>query len=117
MIHHSCQISKYFPRFLGQRQRWISWTKTKVDFFFERANILSKSQLIRLIKAQKLRKSQLFETKLVNFFRPKLVKISHFLGQRWDYQSPYHLSTLGRHAVGTFLASVTQGKTVLPGHT
>ena len=32
-----------------------------------------------------------------NFFRqtsPKLVKISHFLGQRWNHQSPYHLFML-----------------------
>ena len=43
-------------------------TRTKVDFLFKRVNILSKSQLVKLIK--KLSKSQLFETNL------DLVKIS-----------------------------------------
>ena len=37
-------------------------TRPKVDFLFERANILSKSQLVTL--AEKLRKNQLFETNL-----------------------------------------------------
>ena len=37
-------------------------TRTKVDFLFERANILSKSQLVKL--AKKLRKSQLLGTNL-----------------------------------------------------
>ena len=37
-------------------------TRARVDFLFERANILSKSQLIEL--AKKMFESQLFETSL-----------------------------------------------------
>ena len=37
-------------------------TRTKVDFLFERANSLSKSQLVKF--AKKLRKSQLLKTNL-----------------------------------------------------
>ena len=37
-------------------------TRTKLDFLFEKANILSKSQLVKL--AQKVRKSQLLETNI-----------------------------------------------------
>ena len=63
--------------------------RTKVDFLFERANILSKKPARKI--GQKIKKKPTFEDKPW----PKLVKNSHFLGQRWDHRSPYHLSTLG----------------------
>ena len=62
--------------------------RTKVDFLFERANILSKKPARKI--GQKIKKKPTFEDKP----GPKLVKNSHFLGQRWDHRSPYHLSTL-----------------------
>ena len=62
--------------------------RTKVDFSFERANILSKKPARKI--GRKIRKKPTFEDKPW----PKLVKNSHFLGQRWDRRSPYHLSTL-----------------------
>ena len=49
-------------------------TRTKVSFLFERANILSKSQLITI--AQKLREGQLLET--------NLVQIRNKLATFWD---------------------------------
>ena len=63
--------------------------RTKVDFLFERANILSKKPARKI--GQKIKKKPTFEDKPW----PKLVKNSQFLGQRWDHRSPYHLSTLG----------------------
>ena len=63
--------------------------RTKVDFLFERANILSKKPARKI--GQKIKKKPTFEDKPW----PKLVKNSHFLGQRWNHRSPYHLSTLG----------------------
>ena len=75
-------------------------SRTKVDFLFERANILSKSHIIKLTK--KLRKSELLRTNLdIN-----LVKNSHFLGQRWDHRSPYHLPTLGNVNWVNFLSKL-----------
>ena len=59
--------------------------RTKVDFLFERSNILSNSQLIKL--GQNIRKSQLFKKALT-----QISKNSQFLGQRWDHQFPYNLS-------------------------
>ena len=60
-------------------------TRTKVDFLLEKANILSKKPAHKI--GQKIKKKQTFEDKPC----PKLVKNSHFLGQRWDHRSPISL--------------------------
>ena len=77
-----------YNRTVKTQQRKKSETKTKVDFLFKRANILSKT-LARKIIAPKVRKRQFFRQTLI-----QLSKNSNFLGQRWDDQLiPYHLST------------------------
>ena len=53
-------LEQYLNKIVNIQRPAKPETRTKVDFLFERANILSKSQLVTL--AQKLRKSQLFET-------------------------------------------------------
>ena len=63
------------PKSQKQGQRWISCLKEPT--------ICQNCQLVKF--AQKLRESRLLK---------HLVKIIHFLGQRWDHQSPYHLATL-----------------------
>ena len=62
-------------------------TRTQTDFLFEEPTFSIKPA--RKIGLKSSKKSTFLDK-----LWPKLVKISHFLGQRWDHQSPYHLSIL-----------------------
>ena len=61
--------------------------RTKVNFLFERANILSRKPARKT--GSKIKKKPAFWDKPWH----KWVKISHFLRQRWKHQSQYDLST------------------------
>ena len=72
-----------------------------MDFLFVRASILSKKA------ARKVRKSQ--------FLRQTLTQNSnnsHFLGQRWDHQFPYHLATtaMSRYSLQWFQRSLQKAE-------
>ena len=77
---HGIFVKIQRPKSQKQGQKWISCLK-EIRFFLI-------SQVVPF--AQKLRKKPTFWDK----HWPKLVRKGHFLGQRWDHQCPYHLSTL-----------------------
>ena len=58
-------------------------TRTKVDFLFERTNILSKEPTRKSVS--KIQKKNTF----LNKPRPELVNISHFFEERWDNINPH----------------------------
>ena len=84
------------PKRPDQGQRWISCLKEPT--------FCQKSHIVKL--AKKLRKKRTFEDKS----GPKLVKNSHFLGQRWDHRSPYHSPTLGNVNWVNFLSKLLSNR-------